>query len=164
MKRQILMGDNPLLRKTSALVQPEELSSDQLQNTIDGLFDSMEQADGLGLAAPQVDIQKRFVIVVLDNQARCLVNPQITQTSKERVLGEEGCLSFPGLFGQVARYKSVTVSALDRHGKSLSLALSDLNARVVQHELDHLDGILLPDRLAEKVEPGLELQVAGRPL
>lgn len=169
MKRAILIGDDPRLRQKAAEVAVSELTTPEMQATIDDLFETMEIADGLGLAAPQVGISKRMAIVVLeDNSAGikgpiCLVNPVITNTSKERELGEEGCLSFPGLFGKVARFKTISVKALDRSGAALAFECSDMDARVIQHELDHLNGVLLPDRLKEK-ERAPESKSKGRSL
>ncbi|MFH0831039.1 MAG: peptide deformylase [Parcubacteria group bacterium] len=150
MKRQILIGNDPGLRKQAVEVQAKDVLSSQTQKNIDDLLDTLEAADGLGLAAPQIGINQRIVIVVQGNQRMCLVNPIVTTHSKERALGEEGCFSFPGLYGKVARYTKVSVDALDRRGKALHFEAHDLDARVIQHELDHLNGVLLPDRLKEK--------------
>jgi peptide deformylase len=150
MKLRILIGDDPRLRQKAVPLQASELSDMDLQATIDDLHETMEVADGLGLAAPQVGISKRMVIVVQGKTAICLVNPEFKPAGPERELGEEGCLSFPGLFGKVARFKQISVTALDRAGKPLNFTCQDMDARVIQHEIDHLDGILLPDRLKEK--------------
>ena len=163
MKRAILLGNDPKLRRKADAVDPAELQSQDTQQRIDELFEIMLTADGLGLAAPQVGESKRLIIVMQDSTPTCLVNPSFTPTSQERELGEEGCLSFPGLYGKVARYKHISVSALDRHGKQIKLNVSDMNARVIQHEIDHLNGVLLPDRLKEK-ESAPEAVTAGKTL
>lgn len=163
MKLPILIGSDPRLRKAAAKVTAEELASSQMQEFIDELIPTMQTADGIGLAAPQVGISSQIIIVVQDDTPMCLVNPSFKPLSDQRELGEEGCLSFPGLFGKVARFKSITVTALDRHGKQLSFEAYDLNARVIQHEIDHLNGVLLPDRLKEK-EEAPEASVARRSL
>jgi len=170
MKRPILIGNDLRLRQKSADVNLDELRLPEMQLTIDDLFETMESADGLGLAAPQVGLSKRMAIVVLEknntagiNGAICLVNPEIVKTGKERELGEEGCLSFPGLFGKVARFKEISVTAFDREGNKLAFDCTDMDARVIQHELDHLNGTLLPDRLKEK-EEAPESKSRGRSL
>ncbi|MFO0704398.1 MAG: peptide deformylase [Candidatus Andersenbacteria bacterium] len=152
MKQTIRIGNDPVLRKVAAVVEHAELAPQQMQATIDALFETMESADGLGLAAPQVGLSKRIVIVVQGKKAICLVNPEFTPIGTERELGEEGCLSFPGLFGKVARFKRITVKALGRTGEPLNFTAEDMDARVIQHEIDHLNGVLLPDRLKEKEE------------
>jgi peptide deformylase len=163
MRLPILLGDDPQLRKKAAAVTTEEFAQDSFQAAIDDLFETMQVADGIGLAAPQVGIAKQIVIVTVGNTPLCLINPVITQRSKEIRLGEEGCLSFPGLFGKVARSVSIEVEFLDRHGKKQQLNVKHLDARVIQHEMDHLVGILLPDRLKEKVKAPEEAY-AGRSL
>ena len=163
MQLPILLGDDPRLRQKAAAVTTQEFTHDSFQATVDDLFDSMQQADGLGLAAPQVGLAKQLIIVTVGNTPHCLINPIITSRSKEIRLGEEGCLSFPGLFGKVARAVSIEVSYLDRHGKKQQLKVNHMDARVIQHELDHLVGILLPDRLKEKVKAPEEA-FAGRSL
>ena len=152
-----------MLRQKAAQLTAQDLRNADTQLLIDELFETMLVADGLGLAAPQVGVSKRFIIVMQDSTPTCLVNPSFTPTTKERELGEEGCLSFPGLYGKVARFKSIHVLALDRNGNPVELNVSDMNARVIQHEIDHLNGILLPDRLKEK-ESAPEAAFAGKPL
>lgn len=151
MVRRVLIGNNRRLRKKAAPVEPRTLKTPHTQTLIDDLFETMESADGLGLAAPQVGVSKRIIIVMQGQNSTCLINPRITRASKELRLGDEGCLSFPGLFGKVARHKWINVQALDRDGKELKFRAQDFDARVIQHEIDHLNGILLPDRLKEKI-------------
>lgn len=166
MIKDVLIGDQPALRKKAAPVDVQEISDPNFQQAIDELIETMEVKDGLGLAAPQIGISKQIVIVSLQNKARCLINPKITVKSKEVTTGEEGCLSFPGLFGDVTRHESVEVKALDRDGKEQTISAQDLGARTIQHELDHLAGILLPDRLKEQPSPRAKkkLAVAGKSL
>jgi peptide deformylase len=112
----------------------------------------MYAGDGVGLAAPQVSARHRILVMDpsagKDNGAvRVLVNPQITETSSGQVVGEEGCLSIPGVKLKVARHEWVTVEYLDIEGKSHKEAFVDWAARIVQHEIDHLDGVLMLDRV-----------------
>jgi peptide deformylase len=147
MPHQILTGNDPRLRAKAREVSKDEIASPLFQELADDLTVLMERHDGIGLAAPQVGISKRVIAVTLGWRTRCLVNPTITWKSQQTELGEEGCLSFPGLFGMVERPREVHVEALDTSGKPVQLKLKGLDARVVQHEMDHLDGVLLPDRL-----------------
>jgi peptide deformylase len=151
-KLTVLVGDTPELRRVATEVDPATLALPETQQLIDELFETMETSDGIGLAAPQVGISVRMVIVVLGGTGYCLVNPRITRRSKDLVKGEEGCLSFPGLFGDVVRNREIEFVALDRQGQEINQTVSDLDARVIQHELDHLDGVLLPDRIKEKIK------------
>ena len=144
----------------------QDIDTISFQQEIDELIETMEAKDGLGLAAPQVGVSKQVVIVSLQGVPQCLINPEITVRSKELILGEEGCLSFPGLFGDVTRHQSVEVTALNRDCKQQTIKAQDMDARAIQHELDHLVGILLPDRLKEKpnARAKKDLAIAGKSL
>lgn len=104
---------------------------------------------GLGLAAPQVGVLKRLIIVDVEEDFHVLINPHISEMSGERVLGIEGCLSIPGVEAEVERALSVKVRALNLDGEPVELERSDLVARVLQHEIDHLDGVLFIDYLSD---------------
>ena len=122
---------------------------------VQDLFDTLQQASGLGLAANQVgSLQSVFVVdlgkVIPSSQPLVLINPVLLKSEGEQV-GEEGCLSIPGIYADVSRFKKVKFSALDLSGKEFTVEASDLLARVMQHELDHLEGILFLDRLSEVV-------------
>jgi peptide deformylase len=119
--------------------------------------ESMQAARGVGLAAPQVGVQRRLIVVGMakgyddawpDGLELALVNPEIVRFGGQQV-GEEGCLSIPGWAGEVTRYSRVTVRALDLEGKEVRIKATDYLARVLQHEIDHLDGILFTDRMAD---------------
>lgn len=150
MRRNILIGSDPRLRTKAPAVGQEQLGSVQTQDLIDDLIDMTEDLDGLGIAAPQVGASVRIVVAVQGRSNVVLVNPRIVQRSRETMLGEEGCLSFPGLFGKVSRSRAIDVQALDRNGAVIKLHAENIDARVIQHEIDHLDGVVLPDRLAEQ--------------
>jgi peptide deformylase len=151
MIHEILTGaDNAILRTPSAVVTSFDK---KLKELIADLLDTVHaRDDGAGLAAPQIGINLRVVVVGLpvnekDLRLLPMVNPVITERSVEMVAAEEGCLSIPGVFAPVARAKQITVEFADEDGKAQSLRLSDFGARVVQHECDHLDGVLFVDHI-----------------
>ncbi len=138
-----LYGD-PILRQVAA---PVREITPEIKRIIADMTETMWHQVGIGLAAPQVGLPHR--ILVMDDGrggAQALINPVI-DTRTGTVREEEGCLSIPGIFAEVERSKAITVAALDGDGKPVSFEASGLKARVVQHELDHLDGILFIDRL-----------------
>jgi len=125
--------------------------NDDIRTIVDNMLETMHQEKGVGLAATQVDIHQRIVVIDVSedgDQPVVLINPEITQKSEEMVINEEGCLSVPGCYAKVDRHSTVTVKALDRHGKEFSLDGEELLAICIQHELDHLTGILFVDYLS----------------
>jgi peptide deformylase len=139
---------HPVLRQIAAVVPKERIKSAEFQRFCDDLLESMYELDGAGLAAPQVHVSERVVVFELDEEdgPMFLINPVITPLSEEKVGGYEGCLSVPGLRGKVDRYVSIRVECLDRKGKAMKFEAHGWAARVVQHECDHLDGVLYVDR------------------
>jgi len=133
----------------------------ELQTLIDNMFETMRAASGVGLAAPQIGKSLRLVVVEYtedeDENAKpkkyVLVNPEIVKRSEEMVTDIEGCLSLPGLAGKVERHHAVTIKAKNRFGKPLKMEAQDWLARIFQHEIDHLDGVLYIDRAEEVFEP-----------
>jgi len=153
--RPIIRPDNPTLRKKATRITAFDK---KFQILVDDMVETMLDAPGVGLAAPQVAISQRVVVVQLpdDEKSReefgdeagklyVLVNPEIIKASKEMVEGIEGCLSIPGYVGLVDRHEKVTVSAQDRYGKAFRKKAEGWLARVFQHEIDHLDGRLYID-------------------
>ena len=137
---------DPVLRQKSRRVKNIDGSIHRL---VDDMLESMRTASGIGLAAPQVGTTMRVVVIQLPEQEEIvLINPQIVRKTGE-IVGIEGCLSIPGYFADVRRAAKVTVKALDRNGKETRLKGEDLLARVMQHEIDHLDGILFTDKLVK---------------
>lgn len=115
------------------------------------MFESMRIGKGVGLAAPQIGrLERLFVCHVADDEPRVFINPELVETSLEEITYEEGCLSLPGLYGEIIRPRMVTVQALDLDGKPFTMRTDGFLSRVVQHEIDHLNGILFPDRMPEK--------------
>lgn len=146
--RNVRLDTDEILRKKSRKI--EEID-DKLLALIDDMIETMHQKDGVGLAAPQVGILKRVVVIDLydDKGPYVLINPEIIKEKGEQEV-DEGCLSFPNKFGKVIRPAEVIVKALDRDGKEFKLKGKGLLAQAISHELDHLDGILFID----KVIPG----------
>ena len=139
---------HPVLRETAKPVSKQRLKSAEFQKFCDDLLESMYELDGAGLAAPQVHVSERVVVFELDEEEGplFLVNPVVTPLTEEKVGGYEGCLSVPNMRGRVDRFTAVRVTCLDRNGKALTFEAQGWAARVVQHECDHLDGVLYVDR------------------
>ncbi|MBA4336514.1 peptide deformylase [bacterium] len=152
MKLTIQTGTgNKILRAKST---PFDCVDKYVKKLAQDMMETMDKAEGLGLAAPQVGINKRLIVVILNYNTDHelvipLVNPEIVYFSEEKIICEEGCLSIPGVYEPVERSSIIRVKFLDLKGNKQLLELSDINARVIQHEVDHLDGILFVDRLNE---------------
>lgn len=142
--RDIHLLGSPVLRQPSAEVPAVD---DAVRAFIDDLFETMDAADGVGLAANQVGEAVRVAVVDADGHRIALVNPRITEASG-RAVQEEGCLSIPEVFAEVTRAARVRLEALDREGTPYVLEADGLLARAIQHEVDHLDGILFLDHLS----------------
>ena len=145
-----------VLRKKCVPVEPEEINY-EMRSLFLEMFDTMDEAEGVGLAAPQVGISKRFFVVTADDGIRrVFINPQIVYTSSTLSDYEEGCLSLPGFNEVIRRPEKVTCCAVNEFGKPFTLEADGLLARIIQHEYDHLEGILFIDRgdkdFAEKTE------------
>jgi peptide deformylase len=142
--RMIVKHPDPVLRDRCVSVRN---ITPNVIKLLDDMAQTMYDAEGVGLAAPQVGISKRIAVIDCGNELIELINPEIVQHEGEQ-FGAEGCLSIPGLTGEVRRYQKVTVKAIDRHGKEFTVSGEDLLARALQHEIDHLNGVLFLD-LAE---------------
>ncbi|MFH1610577.1 MAG: peptide deformylase [Patescibacteria group bacterium] len=145
----ILTYPNENLRERSVEISSDELKSDEFQQFIDSLSETMLKEDGAGLAAPQVNEQKRVVVVNIDASGKSqeFINPKILKKSLRKTIIDEGCLSVPGKFGSVKRPRRIKVKYQDRKGDLHKIKCDDYLSRVLQHELDHLDGILFIDKL-----------------
>jgi peptide deformylase len=137
-----LLG-SPVLRQRSAEVAEVD---DDLRSVIDQMFETMDAARGVGLAANQVGLARRVAVIDAEGQRFAMVNPVIVE-AEGRATAEEGCLSIPDIYGDVTRAERVVLEALDREGKPFRLEAAGLAARAIQHEIDHLDGILFLDHL-----------------
>ena len=130
-----------VIRQKCAPVEPSEIN-DEMRSLFAEMFETMDEADGVGLAAPQVGISKRFFVLTADDGVRrVFVNPQIVATSNELCDYEEGCLSLPGFNESIRRPAKVTCSALNEFGKPFTVEADGLLARSIQHQNDHLDGV-----------------------
>ena len=146
----ILEFPDPRLRTKAVAVDPARLVEPSFQQLIDDMFETMYDAPGIGLAASQVDVHQRFMVIdVSEDKSRPLVfaNPEIIARQGEQVY-QEGCLSVPGIYADVTRSDVITVDALDRHGVAFSLEADGVLAVCIQHEMDHLDGKLFVDYLS----------------
>jgi peptide deformylase len=147
---------HPILREVAKPVDPAEIDSPEFQAFVDSLVDTMREYDGAGLAAPQVHVSKRVAVMELAQNPRypdapdvslaVLINPRVHPLGEERITGVEGCLSVPDLRGRVSRFARIELEALDRRGRPLHRRFEGFPAAVVQHECDHLDGVLFVDR------------------
>jgi peptide deformylase len=144
---------HPVLRQKTSAVDQHEIRTPEFQKLIDDMIETMEEYSGIGLAAPQVHETRRVFVAVLDPEGRgegepiAIINPEITPIGKDVIEGWEGCLSIPDIRGRVPRSPHIKVTALNREGKRLEIEARDFPARVIQHETDHLDGILFLDRM-----------------
>lgn len=139
------LGEEVLAKKSLPI--PQEEINDDLKKLADEMFETMISANGVGLACPQIGQNRRmFVVIADDDVRRVFINPQIVRTSSDSVPYEEGCLSVPQTYEEIMRPSKVTVQAQDLNGKNFMLEADGLLARVIQHENDHLDGIVFIDR------------------
>ncbi len=140
----VRLGEEILRQKA----EPVAEITDEIRALIRDMFDTMVAEDGVGLAAPQVGKNLRlFVVKADDGIERAFINPQIIATSQELVSYEEGCLSIPKIYEEVVRPEKITVQALNERGRRITLDADGFLARVIQHEYDHLDGVLFIDRI-----------------
>lgn len=156
--REILTNPDPFLRKRAKAVRKV---TPEVKTLIEDMIETMREAPGVGLAAPQVGIGMRVIVAEYaepseDPEAEpkppklhAIVNPEIVRHSETTNLNNEGCLSIPGYMGEVERYDSITVKGLNRHGKPVRIKAKGWMARILQHEIDHLDGILFIDRATQ---------------
>ena len=147
--RQVRYKEDDVLYKECKEVKKFD---EKLGILLDDMYDTMKKANGVGLAAPQVGILKRAVVIDFGEDRIELINPQIIETSGLQT-GTEGCLSFPNVWGEVERPNYVKVKAFDRYGKEFELEGEELLARAICHECDHLDGIVFTSHVIRFVDP-----------
>jgi peptide deformylase len=161
--REIVTLPEPVLRRKA---KPITKFDKDLQTLIDDMIETMREAPGVGLAAPQVNVSQQLAVIeyaededdedetedaeenpkpAKPKQLFVIINPEIVKTSEEKVNGIEGCLSIPGLVGEVERHEAIQVKALNRYGKPVKLKVDGWLARIFQHEIDHLNGVLFTD-------------------
>jgi peptide deformylase len=162
--RTIVALPDPILRRKA---RPVTRFDSTLQTLIDDMIETMRSAPGVGLAAPQVNVSERLIVVEYaeheddedteEKPARkklyVMANPEIIKASEETVPGVEGCLSVPGVVGEVERFSMIQVKGLNRHGKPMKVKVEGWLARIFQHEVDHLNGVVFPDRATRVWKP-----------
>ncbi|MGE5464448.1 MAG: peptide deformylase [Syntrophothermus sp.] len=165
--RKIVTLPEPVLRRKA---HPVSKFDKNLQAVIDDMVETMREAPGVGLAAPQVGLSERLIVVEyyereedeeVENAPKkvwALVNPEIIKASEETLMGVEGCLSIPNLVGEVERHAMVQVKGLNRHGKPVKVKAEGWLARIFQHEIDHLNGVLFTDRATRVWQPPQEVE------
>src|SRR6476469_9917331 len=164
--RKIVTLPDPVLRREAHAVTK---FSQNHRDLIDDMVDTMREAPGVGLAAPQIGLSERIIVVEYYERAEdeekedapkkvwAVLNPEIIKPSEETLMGVEGCLSIPGLVGEVERHVSLQVRGLNRHGKPLKIKAEGWLARIFQHEIDHLNGVLFTDRATRVWKPEEEV-------
>ncbi len=172
--RKIVTLPDPVLRRKA---RPVSKFDNKLQTLIDDMIETMRDAPGVGLAAPQVGVGERLIVVEyaeppetkegeepkpVKPKLYVMVNPEIVKTSDETVLGVEGCLSIPGLVGEVERFSQIQVKGLNRRGQPMKVKADGWLARIFQREIDHVNGVVFPDRATRvwKPEPEEEENLA----
>jgi peptide deformylase len=153
MSMTVLTEPNPSLRTRSQEVAAADFGSERIKSLIDELIETMKKQNGCGIAAPQVGVLERVIIVDRGDGAKAYLNPEIVSRSFRTVMSEEGCLSVPGVWGMVKRQRTVKVKAVDAGGLAVEIEADGLEAIIFQHEIDHLDGILFIDRAEKFTKP-----------
>jgi len=166
--RTIVTLPDPVLRRRA---RPVTKFDKDLQTLIDDMIETMREAPGVGLAAPQVNVPERLIVIEYaeeedegelqeaktpphtPKQLFVMANPEIARASEEMVLGVEGCLSIPGLLGEVERHQALQIKGLNRYGKPMKLKVDGWLARIFQHEIDHINGVLFTDRATRVWQP-----------
>lgn len=153
-KKIVLNGDEILTKKAEKV----EVINDEIKELVQDMLDTMYENDGIGLAACQIGVLKSIIVYDVEyikeeekKKPVVFINPKITYTSKAKIEVEEGCLSFPNVFGNVVRFEKIKVEYTNLEGKRKIATGKDIEAVVMQHELDHLDGVVFLDR-SEKIE------------
>ena len=166
LRRIVTLPDPVLKRKARAVTKFDK----DLQSLLNDMVETMREAPGVGLAAPQIGLSERIVVIeyfekVEDEEKEdapkkvwAVINPEIVNASDEKLMGVEGCLSIPGLVGEVERHAEVQVRALNRHGKPMKIKAKGWLARIFQHEIDHLNGVLFTERAERVWQPEKEVE------
>lgn len=163
--REIITVPHPTLSQKARKISD---FGPKTQTLIDDMVETLRAAPGVGLAAPQVNALIRLVVIEFGDEEDenvppklyTIINPEISRHSQETVMGTEGCLSIPDLIGDVERFESITVKGLNRHGQPIKIKAKDWLARILQHEIDHLNGVLFTDLATEVWEPITEEEKA----
>jgi len=154
---EILKEPNPLLRKKTTEVKEAQFGSAAFLDLVKTMKETLRQAQGVGLAANQVGKDMQLFVAEVDGKSYAVANPEILKTSQKTVAMEEGCLSVPGVWGVVERPESVEIEGRNQFGKKIKIKAKGLLARVFQHEIDHLNGILFIDKASQLFKPKSQL-------
>ena len=146
---EIITVDGPRAAILRRRAQPARVVTREIQQLIDRMFVTMHEAKGIGLAAPQVGVGWRVLVTEFEGRRIALVDPEILRRDGDEVVSTEACLSIPGLLGDVPRAPRIVVRARNRRNKFVTMEAEGMLARVLQHEIDHLNGILFPDRVRD---------------
>jgi len=144
---KIVINPNPLLREIAEEVDLKAVGTKDFNKFLDSMMETMLAKDGVGLAAPQVNESIRVIVVNTKSGPLAMINPEIVKKSVSKDWDEEGCLSVPHTFGQVKRYRTIVCQFVGRDGQKKKIEAKGFFARIIQHEIDHLDGILYYDRI-----------------
>lgn len=142
---KIIYYGDPVLREVSKEVTEV---TDEIRKILDEMVETMREESGVGLAANQVGLTQRFFVCEVEGNVKKIINPEITEFSEEEIEMEEGCLSIPGIYKRVKRPEKIKVKYIDEKGETVEAELGGIWARVFQHELDHLNGVLFIDKLS----------------
>jgi peptide deformylase len=165
--RKIVTLPDPVLRRKA---HPVKKFDKDLGTLIDDMVETMREAPGVGLAAPQIGLSERLLVIEYYEREEdeeiedapmkvwAVINPEIVKASEEMVMGVEGCLSIPGLLGEVERHAEVHVKCLNKHGKPMKIKAKGWLARIFQHEIDHLNGVLFTDLATRVWQPQQEVE------
>lgn len=165
--RKIVTLPDPVLRRKAREITKFDKD---LHTLIDDMVETMREAPGVGLAAPQIGLSERLLVVEYyvreedeENEEApkkvwAIINPEIAKASNEKVMGVEGCLSIPGLVGEVERHDEILVKGLNKHGQPMKVKAKGWLARIFQHEIDHLNGVLFPDLATRVWQPQQEVE------
>ena len=165
--RRIVTLPEPVLKRKARTVTKFDKD---LQTLLDDMVETMRDAPGVGLAAPQIGLSERIIVIEYYEKEEdeenedapkkvwAMVNPEIVKSSEETLPGVEGCLSIPGLVGEVERHTAVQVKGMNRHGKPMKVKAKGWLARIFQHEIDHLNGVLFTERATRVWRPSEEVE------
>ena len=147
----IVIEPNKILHQVAKNLTPNEMTSDETKKLIESLIETMHSKDSVGIAAPQIGKSAQICVITKNfapdkTKDVVLINPKWEKASILKTVDEEGCLSVPKIYGQVKRHKKIKVSALDENGKKINFVADDLFARIIQHEIDHLNGVLFIEK------------------
>ncbi|NQU83436.1 MAG: peptide deformylase [Parcubacteria group bacterium] len=143
---EIITHPNKILRQKARKLERSEIKSGKIQKLIDEMIESMKEKDGIGLAAPQINKSLQIIIIRKNDGAVAFINPKILKKSWRKESLEEGCLSVPGIYCDVKRSKKIKMQATNRNGETTKFNAEGLFARILQHEVEHLEGILIIDK------------------